>query len=80
MNEDTGAEYLKPWQIGETITGLFGIGAVIKSNHENFIEGDYIQGSGEWPWKKYFIVNMQENLNRFTKASFVISFFFNNFF
>ncbi|XP_013381512.1 prostaglandin reductase 2-like [Lingula anatina] len=55
MNEDTGADYLTPWQIGKTIEGLLGMGVVVWSADDSFTEGDLVEGDLGWPWKQYFI-------------------------
>ena len=57
MNEDTGAHYLQPWQIGETIQGLHGVGSVVDSKNSKFHSGDLVHGSMMWPWSRYFILN-----------------------
>lgn len=54
MNEKTGADYLSPWAINETIFGLAGVGEVIASKHPDFKQGDLVSGSPAFPWKAYF--------------------------
>ena len=68
MNEDTGADYLAPFQIGQTIIGLCGVGKVMKSSHPDWTEGDLIQGVMEWPWKKYFMVDIHQKGNVYEKV------------
>ena len=68
MNEETGAHYLQSWPINETVIGLGGIGKVIKSCHSDFNTGDYVQGALFWPWKRYFIVNIEEKKDAFAKV------------
>ena len=57
MNEDTGAHYLQPWQIGETIQGLHGVGSVVDSKNNKFHSGDLVHGNMMWPWSRYFVLN-----------------------
>lgn len=54
MNEQTGAEYLTPWQIGETVTGLGGVGVIEESVVSEFKKGDIVAASMCWPWMLYF--------------------------
>ncbi|XP_033105354.1 prostaglandin reductase 2-like isoform X2 [Anneissia japonica] len=51
MNEDTGADYLGPWKLGESITGG-GVGVVILSNSASLCVGDVVEGF-HWPWQHY---------------------------
>lgn len=55
MNEDTGVNYFDPYQIGETINGLHGVGLVVKSKNTYFAPGDIVLGRRCWPWKHYFV-------------------------
>lgn len=60
MNEDTGVEYLKPFQIGEVVNGLLGIGVVTESRRDDLKVGDVVVNSistGGWPWQLYFKTN-----------------------
>lgn len=68
MNDETGAFYLKPWQLNETVIGLGGIGKVLKSSHPEYECGDYIQGALFWPWKRFFNVNVEEMKDSFEKV------------
>lgn len=56
MNEDTGVQYLQPFQIGETVVGLMGVGVIIESSVDSFQPGDVVINSsiGGWPWQLYF--------------------------
>lgn len=54
MNEDTGVDYLKPWQISQTIAGI-GVGAVVDSRHPSFTSGDIVT-LFDWPWQTEAIV------------------------
>ena len=56
MNENTGAEYLQAFQLGEVILGLSGVGVVIQSSIDGFQPGNIVINSlvGGWPWKLYF--------------------------
>lgn len=55
MNETTGVDYMGPWPVGETISGLGGVGEVYQSNHEGYAPGDLVQGAFSWPWMSYFV-------------------------
>jgi len=54
MNEDTGVDYMKAWEPGETVLGLGGVGQVSKSNCPEFTTGDLVQGPMNWPWIEVF--------------------------
>ncbi|XP_054651438.1 prostaglandin reductase 2 isoform X3 [Dunckerocampus dactyliophorus] len=54
MNEDTGAEYLTPWQLSECVDGG-GVGVVESSRHSAFREGDVVT-SFNWPWQSHAAV------------------------
>ncbi|MGH0169368.1 UNVERIFIED_CONTAM: hypothetical protein FKN15_056766, partial [Acipenser sinensis] len=49
MNEDTGTDYLSPWQLSEVVEGG-GVGIVEDSRHDSFTEGDTV-ASFSWPWQ-----------------------------
>ncbi|XP_029972454.1 prostaglandin reductase 2 [Salarias fasciatus] len=49
MNEDTGAEYLTPWQLSECVDGG-GVGVVQSSRCSTCVEGDVVT-SFNWPWQ-----------------------------
>lgn len=49
MNDDTGAEYLQPWQLSECVDGG-GVGMVESSRCSSYSEGDVIT-SFNWPWQ-----------------------------
>ncbi|XP_039597431.1 prostaglandin reductase 2 [Polypterus senegalus] len=55
MNEDTGTDYLSPWQLSETVDGG-GIGVVEASKHENFTPEDIVT-SFFWPWQNRAILD-----------------------
>ncbi len=57
MNETTGVGYLSPWEIGETVVGLGGLGEVVQSSSSEFAAGDIVGASMSWPWKLYFRIN-----------------------
>ncbi len=65
MEEDTGVDYVQPWEFGATISGLQGVGAVMKSNHAKYQEGDLVYGTWFWPWSSYFVQNL-DALDQFT--------------
>nr|XP_033809009.1 prostaglandin reductase 2 isoform X1 [Geotrypetes seraphini] len=54
MNEDTGADYLLPWKLGEAADGG-GIGVVEESKYGSFTAGDTVC-SFNWPWQTRAIV------------------------
>ncbi|XP_046379919.2 prostaglandin reductase 2-like isoform X2 [Haliotis rufescens] len=54
LNEDTGAEYLTPLQIGDTVHWL-GIGVVTASKDEGLKQGDYVTSNFDWPWTNVFV-------------------------
>lgn len=49
MNEDTGADYLTPWQLSECVDGG-GVGVVESSRCSACTEGDVVT-SFNWPWQ-----------------------------
>ncbi|RXM31554.1 Prostaglandin reductase 2 [Acipenser ruthenus] len=49
MNEDTGTDYLSPWQLSEVVEGG-GVGIVEDSRHDSFTEGDTV-ASFSWLWQ-----------------------------
>uniref|UniRef100_A0A8C3RQK5 15-oxoprostaglandin 13-reductase n=1 Tax=Chelydra serpentina TaxID=8475 RepID=A0A8C3RQK5_CHESE len=55
MNEDTGSDYLLPWQLSEVADGG-GIGVVEESKHANFAKGDIVT-SFNWPWQTKIILD-----------------------
>ena len=71
MNENTGADYLSPWGLGETVVGLAGVGVVVASKHPDYEMGDLVHGSPAYPWKEYFI----QNMTWFKKVSILTPYF-----
>ncbi|XP_074680340.1 prostaglandin reductase 2 isoform X2 [Strix aluco] len=55
MNEDTGSDYLLPWQLSEVADGG-GIGIVEESKHDNLAKGDFVI-SFSWPWQTVAILD-----------------------
>ncbi|XP_074853194.1 prostaglandin reductase 2 isoform X2 [Carettochelys insculpta] len=55
MNEDTGSDYLLPWQLSEVADGG-GIGIVEESKHANLSKGDIVT-SFNWPWQTKIILD-----------------------
>ncbi|XP_035756863.1 prostaglandin reductase 2 isoform X1 [Egretta garzetta] len=55
MNEDTGSDYLLPWQLSEVADGG-GIGIVEESKHDNLTKGDFVT-SFNWPWQTVAILD-----------------------
>lgn len=55
MNEDTGSDYLQPWQLSEVADGG-GIGVVEESKHQNLSKGDFVT-SFTWPWQTEAILD-----------------------
>ncbi|XP_053374179.1 prostaglandin reductase 2-like isoform X2 [Mercenaria mercenaria] len=68
MNDDTGVEYMSPWQLGETIKGLGGVGEVTESNDPAFVKGDIVQAVMNWPWSKYFKTRTDDRMLPLTKV------------
>ena len=60
LNDDTGVEYIRPWEIGKTVDGAGGIGEVIVSRDSGFKPGDLIIPNWLWPWKMYFTIQAAE--------------------
>ncbi|XP_039993564.1 prostaglandin reductase 2 isoform X2 [Xiphias gladius] len=54
MNEDTGADYLAPWQLSECVDGG-GVGMVESSNCSTCAEGDVVT-SFNWPWQTHAVM------------------------
>ncbi|XP_069064844.1 prostaglandin reductase 2 isoform X4 [Pleurodeles waltl] len=54
MNEDTGAEYMQPWQLGEPVDGG-GVGVVQESMHCDYVPGDFVT-SMTWPWQTTVVI------------------------
>uniref|UniRef100_A0A8C0S3X6 Prostaglandin reductase 2 n=1 Tax=Canis lupus familiaris TaxID=9615 RepID=A0A8C0S3X6_CANLF len=55
MNEDTGTDYITPWQLSQVVDGG-GIGIVEESKHLNFTKGDFVI-SFYWPWQTKVILD-----------------------
>ena len=64
MNEDTGAEYLSPWQVNAAIIGLGGVGVIkkiISEEDRDLKVGDFVSGSSvSWPWQSCFYAKPYE--------------------
>lgn len=54
MNEDTGAEYLTPWQLSECVDGG-GVGVVESSQCTSYAKGDVVT-SFNWPWQTHAVM------------------------
>ncbi|XP_006798844.1 prostaglandin reductase 2 [Neolamprologus brichardi] len=54
MNEDTGADYLTPWQISKFVDGG-GVGLIDSSRCNNFVAGDVVI-SFNWPWQTHAVM------------------------
>nr|XP_046269893.1 prostaglandin reductase 2 isoform X2 [Scatophagus argus] len=54
MNEDTGADYLTPWQLCERVDGG-GVGVVESSRCTAYAEGDVVTFFN-WPWQTYAVM------------------------
>lgn len=54
MNDDTGAEYLNPWQLSECVDGG-GVGVVETSRSSALLEGDVVT-SFNWPWQTHAVM------------------------
>ncbi|XP_017832703.1 prostaglandin reductase 2 isoform X2 [Callithrix jacchus] len=55
MNEDTGTDYLTPWQLSQVVDGG-GIGIIEESKHTNLTKGDFVT-SFYWPWQSKVILD-----------------------
>nr|XP_048305112.1 prostaglandin reductase 2 isoform X3 [Myodes glareolus] len=55
MNEDTGTDYLAPWQLSQVADGG-GIGIVEESKHIHLAKGDFVT-SFYWPWQTKAILD-----------------------
>ncbi|XP_007459850.1 PREDICTED: prostaglandin reductase 2 [Lipotes vexillifer] len=55
MNEDTGSDYISPWQLSQVVDGG-GIGIIEESKHTNFTKGDFVT-SFYWPWQTKVILD-----------------------
>ena len=56
FNEETGVDYVAPFQIGSPIEGG-GVGEVIESNCDGFIVGDIVSSQMGWQWADVFWIN-----------------------
>lgn len=54
MNDDTGADYLRPWPLSESVDGG-GVGLVQSSFCSSFSEGDVVT-SFNWPWQTHAVL------------------------
>lgn len=54
MNEDTGAEYLSPWQLSQCVDGG-GVGVIESSCCSAFSQGDVVT-SFNWPWQTHAVM------------------------
>ena len=55
MNEDTGSDYITPWQLSQVVDGG-GVGIIEESKHTNFTKGDFVT-SFYWPWQTKVILD-----------------------
>lgn len=55
MKEDTGADYMKPWQLSQGVDGR-SIGIIEESKHTNFTKGNFVT-SFCWPWQTKVILD-----------------------
>ncbi|KAM9354579.1 prostaglandin reductase 2 isoform 1-T2 [Pholidichthys leucotaenia] len=55
MNEDTGADYLIPWQLSECVDGG-GVGVIESSRCCTFAEGDVVT-LFNWPWQTHAVIS-----------------------
>uniref|UniRef100_A0AAF5PYI6 Prostaglandin reductase 2 n=1 Tax=Wuchereria bancrofti TaxID=6293 RepID=A0AAF5PYI6_WUCBA len=67
MNKSTGVDYLAPYEIGELVDGLEGIGIIeMVSPNSAFKVGDLVTSIGRlWPWSRLFVAD-QVDLVRVT--------------
>lgn len=54
MNEDTGADYLTPWQLSECVDGG-GVGVVESSRCSTLNQGDVVTFFS-WPWQSHAVL------------------------
>lgn len=55
MNEETGADYLAPWQLAQVADGG-GLGVIEESKHQKLAKGDFVT-SFYWPWQTKAILD-----------------------
>jgi len=60
LNEDSGVDYVKAYELGKTVMGLGGIGEVVSSASSDFKSNDLVTPNFQWPWQLYFIVKGSE--------------------
>ncbi|XP_059995286.1 prostaglandin reductase 2 isoform X4 [Lagenorhynchus albirostris] len=72
MNEDTGSDYISPWQLSQVVDGG-GIGIIEESKHTNFTKGDFVT-SFYWPWQTKVILdgNILEKIGHLMGCSRVV--------
>ncbi|XP_074091851.1 prostaglandin reductase 2 isoform X1 [Macrotis lagotis] len=72
MNEDTGTDYIKPWQLSEVVDGG-GVGVIEESQHANLAKGDFVT-SFYWPWQTKVILdgNILEKIGHLEGCSRVV--------
>ncbi|NP_001358255.1 prostaglandin reductase 2 isoform X3 [Pan paniscus] len=72
MNEDTGTDYITPWQLSQVVDGG-GIGIIEESKHTNLTKGDFVT-SFYWPWQTKVILdgNSLEKIGHFLGCSRVV--------
>ncbi|VDK20069.1 unnamed protein product, partial [Anisakis simplex] len=79
MNRSTGVDYLEPFEPGELVDGLEGIGVVeMASPACNFEVGDLVTSVGRlWPWSRLFVADHSDlvkvNLPRGYSPSIILS-------
>ncbi|ULU05965.1 hypothetical protein L5515_014229 [Caenorhabditis briggsae] len=59
MNTSTGVDYLGPYEIGEPVDGMEGVGIVERAGSASTLQvGDLVTGCIRlWTWTKYFVVD-----------------------
>ncbi|XP_058281067.1 prostaglandin reductase 2-like, partial [Hylobates moloch] len=55
MNEDTGTDYITPWQLSQVVDGE-GIGIIEEGKHTNLTKGDFMT-SFYRPWQTKVILD-----------------------
>lgn len=55
MNEETGTDYLAPWQLAQVVDGG-GVGVIEESKHQKLAKGDFVT-SFYWPWQSKAILD-----------------------
>ena len=66
MNEDSGVEYLRSWELNRPCEGG-GVGVVVGSEYKEFEPGDIVE-TFSWPWQTY-MKKKGKQLNKVVKTT-----------